>query len=321
MIRILRLVCPVFVLFVSCEPSNKKGLSFSDTVVYKAENGSSHLRIIDPEFRGIASAQKLVFSGSLENDSKQVIYPAITSWEINVAEGSRSLPVVVEMDAEQLAPGETTRFYLEFEPIGSRRLYQSTGLRGDIEHAYSATIYWKDESGSEFQHKISFETNEEDFRKTVQQYGLASNVTPLVLDKLIPVRTEVKLSNVVATDVSSIQLNGNEILEKGFWTRVTGKQMKDSISIELRMVNQSGEAVHVLLPQINLTDGQSSFSPARLKEDSIMILNGGRLAINLNYDVSIVRELQLLFDGIRTGKSERVYSADLQLKTVDLKAF
>ncbi|MFZ6010053.1 MAG: hypothetical protein ACOYXT_06855, partial [Bacteroidota bacterium] len=209
-------------------------------------------------------------------------------WQL-VCNQMRSAPVKISSEAQALLPGDDVLVSLVFEPVHDRKLFQETGLRGNIATTYDLEIKIKDVSQTEITETIRLTADPRSYRLSVAKFGLESNTTAYILsggDKFMLAQQEYSNRTMKFRTEHSVNVSGNEILVDGLWLKVHARHRFDTLNVVVRIVNQSSYTVSLASP--NLISRGDAFQ--MFNSDSpqpIKILNGGRASTH--YKIRIPR--------------------------------
>ncbi|MDB5141014.1 MAG: hypothetical protein JWR12_2930 [Mucilaginibacter sp.] len=128
------------ILFYGCSTSNKKSKSNKNELVYVSEPLTSGALSADFSLSGDAVKQELTSEIKLTNSADG----SIEVQEIVIAtdDGIRSLPTQGFMPFA-LGKGKDTSLTLKFNPTNDLKLYQMTGLPGNIRSVYTVSVSYK----------------------------------------------------------------------------------------------------------------------------------------------------------------------------------
>jgi hypothetical protein len=284
-----------------------------DSLVYDAyTDDENSLSIRFEETLGIISRQKLLLKAIVTNNSDHALKISPAQWELQTHEGNRSLPVSFRSKYEKLGAKETDTIFISYEPVNSRRLYQHTGARGDLDLKYELKIRTDDEHPAIAQ-TITLEADEESYNKSIATNGLDATTTLFTLSGLSANEVQPHFTNINATsDRPIVSENGNEVLSQGCWIKFSVLHKNDTLHVIFRLVNQSSSAVDINIRNIKLLGANGNLIlPRSVDSNSIKIQRGDRTSFEARYPIPIQNSFSLDMNGFTfDGDSTRqVYGA------------
>jgi hypothetical protein len=302
-VLLLIIILAAFV-FESCRETTRESSAVSDTLVYETYSADENLvAVVFEKSSGIVSQQKLFLKAIVTNKNDRTLSLSPSQWELETNEGSRSLPVSFESKKNKLLLDETDTVFISFEPITSRRLYQQTGMRGDLDRNYMLKIR-SDDPDQIIDQKIKLEARE--FYKTsIGVFGLNATTTLFTLSGLSNGESLSTFSNISNTisDQPVVSENGNEVLSQGFWTKFSVLHRNDTLLVSFRMVNQSSSSVNIDINNIKLlADNGSLISPKAPRPQIIKLQRGDRISFSLQFPVLLQHRYSVDVNGITFGE-------------------
>jgi hypothetical protein len=305
MCRVYLLIIFSVFLFSSCRETGRESSAISDTLVYEAHVADENLMaVVFQKSSGIISQQKIFMEVVVTNKSGSALNLSSSQWELETNEGSRSLPVSFENKKKQLLRNETDTVFISFEPVTSRRLYQETGMRGDLDKNYTLKIR-SDDPDKMIQQTVKLEANEQFYNTSLAAYGLNATTTLFTLSGLSGRESLSTFSNITnsKSDRPVVSENGNEVLSQGFWTKFSVLHRNDTLLVSFRMVNQSAASVNVDVNSIKLfTDNGILISPKQQRAKIINLQRGDRISLSLEFPVLLQHRYSLDVNAIRFGE-------------------
>jgi hypothetical protein len=306
MYRVLLLIIILLAfVFESCRETARESSAVSDTLVYETYSAEENLvTVVFEKSSGIVSRQKLFLKVIVTNKSDRTLNLSPSQWELETNEGSRSLPVSFENKKSKLLRDETDTVFISFEPITSRRLYQETGMRGDLDRNYTLAIRL-DDPDQIVRQTVKLEAKEEFYKTSIGAYGLNATTTLFTLSGLSADESLSTFSNISNTisDRPVVSENGNEILSQGFWTKFSILHRDDTLLVSVRIVNQSASSVNIDINNIKLLAGDGSIiSPKEKRPQIIKLQRGDRISLSLHFPVLIQHSYSLDVNGITFGE-------------------
>lgn len=241
--------------------------------------GACHVRKTEPVGRATDTLQYETTSPMVLTAvmSRQVVVAMLDSaeaqsveqWELETPAGLRSAPVSINF-RHALA-----RLY--FKPISSRQLYQQTGLRGDLDSVY--TLRGVLHQGGEMVYEAHAG---EDYRPSRMLYSWRNSTAVFTLRAHDSIRQRAREHVRRIWPVNArrkqedVHLSEQELIVNGLWMKLEARHQYDSIYIQLRVVNQSGYAVHITPDAVMTLQGHQQLPAIAYPAHEEELPDGGR---------------------------------------------
>lgn len=287
----------LFIFFLaSCHERIASQQEISDTFFYNTYAEHETLfEVKSISCQGFISDQQLSIKLGVKKNKSEKLTPEL--WELTDSAGIRSLPVRSAITGDEQS--ENINIDLVYEPVSSRKLFQQTGLRGDLKSNYCLNVTHP--ANPEIKQIICFAANDTIHKKSVEKFGLAATTTPYVVAKLIEDSLDLKSASKKIIPVKGDQpiVSGNEILTRGFWSKFSGYYKNDTLNFHLRMVNQSSYGVIIKKDDLLLVNETSILKPEDSNETVMELRNGGRGELFLKFVVEKNRAYTLDLRGMQ----------------------
>ncbi|MEO7990831.1 MAG: hypothetical protein ABI663_14890 [Chryseolinea sp.] len=269
----------------------KNSSSVSDTLHYVVDIPTNS-RVKQIAIQALVSQQQISVVINIFNDTGNPMIIQPQAWELQTQEGSRSLPVSIQSFQKEVANGQSARIEILYEPTHSRKLFQMTELRGDIDPSYILEVKTQS-AGIEKSESIHARIEEELYLQSVRKFGLIATTLPYTIsasDDFVQ-KQKSYLANANFPDGKrkehSVNVSENEILIDGLWLKLQTYLRSDSLYASIRIVNQSAVTVLVDPSSITLINGREKIKPLYPHSaQPFKILNGGRAQLQLRFPVS-----------------------------------
>jgi hypothetical protein len=269
---------------------------------------------------GIIREQQIRIELEITNPAKEVIEFSSNQFELESAEGNRSLPKYTEPERLKLNTNQSGIITLVYEPVHSRKLYQNTSLRGDLEIQYTLRLIQHSASGDSKNESVTFLADSDPLTNSINKFGLRASTTPYVLsvpDGFIQKQNEHLQKFVSLNEIRTshnVQVNGNEILCDGLWTKIEAFYKTDTLNLKMRFVNQSGRDVTIDESLINMVFKEDTLI-SRGPKRTFKLLNGDRGFVSLAFPVEKKDEYEIFLNGIRLSDSNiLMYARPIKLR-------
>lgn len=311
--KILFLVLLGFAL--SCRQRETPSVA-RDTISFATEN---HQAVEIIQAKAILSAQQIVLEVKLPTAKGEPFIIDHALGELITAEGNRAIPIEV-INGHRSGSSVAT---LIFEPVHSRELFQRTGLRGDVEPEYVLVIKYPE--GSE-QKNISIKlTTEKDlYQESLKEFGIASNVLAykLGLDARFAAEQEEHFDKIPVSNSArpehTIHTTENEILMNGLWLKILAHYRRDTLYVDMRIVNQFLAEINLDLNSITLSDGDLVKAHNLPEDRNLNIPNGRRAQSVLKFRCSTADRYELDLSGLTVADKISVFSKPVVLEKTEL---
>jgi hypothetical protein len=297
-------LCLLFTLLLACGTRNqvvveKQSIAVSDTLVYESNSHPTDFQIV--RVLGVVSTQTLEVH-VLSNRT-----PDPGTLQLMTSRGYRASPMRTRRH-----PTNDEILVIDFEPIHSRRLFQETGLRGDIEPHY--TLLLEQDAGSTEQ--LLFTSDTDRHHQALATFGQSATTIPYHIDVDSVLRATANLTR--STEERSFHISESEMLVQGLWIKFQSFHLHDTLSVELRIVNQSGDALAI--DPATFTRISTSVHTPHDPPPAFILSNGHRASVKLRFACEATETVNLDFSSIRFSKNEEPTPRVVRLKRGTLAA-
>ena len=276
----------IFFLLTGCNYTSPGSVQTQADTLYFDIKGDQTESSISKVY-GIVSRQQLV----VETQLKQGAGTA-SEFELLTMEGRRVAP-----QSRRVVSEKQTAVFV-FEPLHAMKLFQTTGLRGDIQRSYKVQ--------ETIDGKVTWtvlEANEAGYLTVLDKFGLAANTVPLAID-VVTMNDLQEQHAGVAIDgpVRSDHVTESEILSRGLWIKVQAYHRFDTLFVSMRLVNQTNS--HVSIDPSIMTLSHEGMDVSPLDSPPPFVLpNGKRASFDLKYSSSKSQAFEIDLGGIKTSPS------------------
>jgi hypothetical protein len=286
-------------LMIACNIDQRGGSKVSEILSYTVTSRDQNLFVLTKSAcSAFIKSQQVELELTIEGKSSEMI-PQL--WELSGSEGTRNLPVNFSVTSSQVDGQEISLVKLSFRPVHQRRLFQETGLRGDIEGKYLLTMYAGPNEKFD-QQILVLETDLPRYRESIAVFGLQATTTPYYVSGLgntIPSADKTIVNAAIKND-SEPRVTGNEILANGFWIKFSAYHQHDSLYINFRVVNQSSGTVSIALDQLVISTESAIQKPFFIMPNPIVQMrNGGRNEFTISFPLARSVKYELDLSGIK----------------------
>jgi hypothetical protein len=256
-------ICICFVIFAtqSCLRETKHPVHKADTLSYDAQTPEINTIIVRSS-HGIPSTQRIFIVVDVKNISDSSMTFDFDNFQLVTVEGRKNLPISCIPTKVTLAPGEKYPVTLTYNPVNDLKLFHEAGHVGDIREAYDFQVVSGDHEVVYGNVRLVANADEHQYQKDT--YGVATTLQLHVpffseqflghqknyLDSLYRTFKRQPLSR-------DVRASGNEILVNGLWLKMRAQTVKDSLVVHVRLVNKSGNDLHIDSSIITALAGES----------------------------------------------------------------
>jgi hypothetical protein len=209
----------------------------------------------------------------LQNTTADTLALTASDFELTTEDGLRSAPVLPL--AVRVPPESKQTVALVFKPVNSRRLFQLTGLHGDLGRTYTLAF----PGGG----PITFDLPDATYARYKNS---RKEVRVFVLDYPENFETN-QLAYLKDAEFkeNGVAWHEEEVLVNGLNTAISAYTFNDTLVVKMKLVNHSLYPVRVELSQISLQHAKQMYFPLPLVPDSIVIPRSQRAFLALRYVV------------------------------------
>jgi hypothetical protein len=209
----------------------------------------------------------------LVNVTRDSLFLSSSDFELSTEDGLRSAPL---SPIDLRIPSKSRQaITLVFEPVNTRRLFQLTGLKGDLGRSYALTFSPEGQ--------IKFELPE-------AAYAVYKNsrreVQVFVLDYADAFESNQRsyLKNAGFTE-NGIAMHEEEVLVNGLNTALGAYTNNDTLVVKMRLVNHSLFPMSIKFSTLAVRHADQNYFPMPVTPDSIAVPRSQRAFIALRYFV------------------------------------
>ncbi len=148
-----------------------------------------------------------------------------------------------------IGPGASDKKSLRFKPVNNRWLFMKTGLSGDLNHAYVLRINLPSGAVS-----TRFQLSSGDWETYNKQYGTETSLT--LFSPHIDITRQQQYQSSQGRS-GFVYADQNEISIAGANLQFGAYQLKDTLYLNVKIVNHGNDVIHLYPGQLNLVSDES----------------------------------------------------------------
>jgi hypothetical protein len=288
--------------------STQSQMRVSDSLSYNAHaRENNNAEIMRVAGTGVISKQRFLVDCTIKNISDDEIELLPEFSELYGVNETRSQAVTTHLIKKRIVPDDTASISLSFEPTSDLRLFQQTGLRGELGKKFRLALKFQSSDGTQQEISIDLITDSLSYTASVEQFGVIEATVPY---QLVGVESKTgRMRKAGQSDSSEmyegLRVTDNELLRLGFWTKFFSFYRNDSMHFHLRFVNQSVSEISINPARFRLTIDSVQYLPLTVQPpESFVLRNGGRGELRLAFPVEKAKVYLLSLDPITSSSNE-----------------
>jgi hypothetical protein len=251
----------VLILLWGCQNDRTVSENTKGKLVFKTETSENNPDFKVQDIVAIADSTGHIFIRlTVQNTSGNKIESNSYDWELNTADGLRSTPL--RNDSVILILPGTTTIALEFEPTNSLTLYRLTSMKGDLGKNYQLTY-------KQGQIQAALSLSDEQHAAYKKKWAIEKDVTIFQLNQPASFTGEeetyltkkIMLQHDNERMYHNVHVSEEEILVDGLNTKLSAYHLKDTLYVNVTLINHSPFVVTVDLSSFNIHSDTLSWKP------------------------------------------------------------